>query len=534
MRTLPDNTTWQRMILHHPWWVAWLLIGCGAVSIMGSYPLLSHTSDEPAHLAAGMEWWQFHRYTYEALHPPLARLLSASLLFWADKDLSLTNTDKFFFFQGADILQSPGSYGLHLILMRLPILSFYLISCLLVFSWSKSLFGVGAALLSLALYVTLPSVAAHAGLATTDMGNATMVMAGIMATLHWLKKPSIASSVLVGGVLALMVATKFSSLVYWPVAMLVIMLANEMARRFISADVQAFRIYFRHMAWALPVAVVFFLVIGVVYFFSYGDILDGIHSMLEKNKYGHATWLFHKLEGGGVWFFFPVVYFFKTPLAFLSANLLSAGRSFSGVIRHGHPVERCFPVLAALSIMAMSMPSNINLGVRHVLGMYPLLAVPAGYGLLWLWQYKDEFCRPLIRALLVGLVLLQAADFVRSYPDRLSYYNQMGMWLADGRPERISFDSDYDWGQDYLFLAKELKKHDVKEIYNCFWWGGFTRNMDETLRVSQRGCPDGKVTGWFVISRAETLWSPPERFAWLQGYRPMAEVGKTLLLYHIE
>ncbi|MGH7696518.1 MAG: hypothetical protein ACRENH_16140, partial [Gemmatimonadaceae bacterium] len=42
------------------------------VRIVATYPVYSHTFDEPEHLAAGPEWWS-GKYTYDVHHPPLAR-----------------------------------------------------------------------------------------------------------------------------------------------------------------------------------------------------------------------------------------------------------------------------------------------------------------------------------------------------------------------------------------------------------------------------------------------------------------------------
>src|SRR4051812_40331645 len=42
--------------------------------IVGSYTRLSHTWDEPTHVASGMEWLQFHRYTLQTENPPLSRV----------------------------------------------------------------------------------------------------------------------------------------------------------------------------------------------------------------------------------------------------------------------------------------------------------------------------------------------------------------------------------------------------------------------------------------------------------------------------
>ena len=54
-----------------------LLIAIGIARIASTYPVFSQTWDEPAHLAAGMEWLDRGSYRYEPLHPPLARVLTA-------------------------------------------------------------------------------------------------------------------------------------------------------------------------------------------------------------------------------------------------------------------------------------------------------------------------------------------------------------------------------------------------------------------------------------------------------------------------
>src|SRR6202051_1823270 len=65
------------------WWrVAWFFYGfvilaLGTLPIIGTYPVFSHTTDEPAHIAAGMELLDRGSFTYERQHPPLARLAVA-------------------------------------------------------------------------------------------------------------------------------------------------------------------------------------------------------------------------------------------------------------------------------------------------------------------------------------------------------------------------------------------------------------------------------------------------------------------------
>src|SRR5712672_3288010 len=65
------------------WWrVGWVfyifvILALGTLPIIGTYPVSSHTADEPAHIAAGMELLDRGSFTYEQQHPPLARLAVA-------------------------------------------------------------------------------------------------------------------------------------------------------------------------------------------------------------------------------------------------------------------------------------------------------------------------------------------------------------------------------------------------------------------------------------------------------------------------
>jgi len=58
--------------------VAVLLAAIAVVRIVSTYNVFSQTSDEPAHIATGMEWLQWGTYNFEPLHPPLARIAVAA------------------------------------------------------------------------------------------------------------------------------------------------------------------------------------------------------------------------------------------------------------------------------------------------------------------------------------------------------------------------------------------------------------------------------------------------------------------------
>ena len=154
---------------------ATLILLQGVGRIVATYPVFSHTWDEPAHVATGMEWLDRGSYTYETLHPPLARVMVAlGLWLTGSHSAGLPNI----WDEGDAILHMSGDYAWSLALARLGVLPFFLLAAGLVWRWGLEFFGQRAALAATVLFTTLPPVVAHAGLATTDMAvTATLPLA---------------------------------------------------------------------------------------------------------------------------------------------------------------------------------------------------------------------------------------------------------------------------------------------------------------------------------------------------------------------
>ena len=94
------------------------------------------TFDEPAHIAAGMEWLDRGVYRYEEMHPPLARVADA-LGPWVAGLHSEGQTG--IWREGNAILNQRGDQSRALALARAGALPFLLLAILVVFAWARSL-----------------------------------------------------------------------------------------------------------------------------------------------------------------------------------------------------------------------------------------------------------------------------------------------------------------------------------------------------------------------------------------------------------
>jgi hypothetical protein len=249
-----------------------------------------------------------------------------------------------------------------------------------------------------------------------------------------------------------------------------------------------------------------------------GELLRGILEVKDHNRVGHKAFLFGEISSFGWWYFFPVVTAIKTTIPLL---LLGLGGLLLAVIEgyRRRDWRLCALTGCAVVIMAFAMTGNINIGVRHVLILYPLMATAAAIYGPRLGKSK--------KVLAVVLLLLgwQSVESARAHPDYLPYFNA----IAGPHPENIRVDSDLDWGQDLDRLAEACRKLEIKKLHLAYFsWAVMERHG---ILESERLLPEERPAGWVAVS-ISYIKLQPERYGWLEDYEPYMLVGKTIRLYH--
>lgn len=371
------------------------------------------------------------------------------------------------------------------------------------------------------LFTSLPPILGHAGVATLDMACAATMAAALYQFVRWLENPVWGRSVVFGGALGLAFLSKFSSLAFLAAcgAGAVICLAAVQPRTLFASGRLWPRV--RHGLIAIGVT---FLLMWAGYRFNLTPLSErggshpsldrlGANSLLRKaahrvfevplplmevvkgveegyqhDRQGHDSYLLGQYRKTGWWSFFPVVLGVKTPIGFLVLTV--AGMVMVSKRLRRSPWQQVVTAMFPLAILAVCITSRIDLGVRHILSIYPALAVIAGHAVSRSFGLRGRLSAVLSIVLACSAVI----DSWLAHPDYLAYFNQ----AAGGHPERILCESDLDWGQDLHRLSQRLKAHGVDRVAVRYFGTALLEKSD--LPQYRILLPDEKPDGYIAIS----------------------------------
>lgn len=200
-------------------------------------------------------------------------------------------------------------------------------------------------------------------------------------------------------------------------------------------------------------------------------------------RLGHRlpSYLDGKLYQGRNWLFFPRLALTKQPLALWFLILLS----LPGLRRLSWNLEMRLLAGFAAAYLAVALSGRLNLGLRHLLPVFPCLYALAGLGLAQ--------AAPRLRWLSVSALVAAGLTLAAAFPHYLAYYNL----LAQGQPTALG--SDYDWGTDLLRLQRAAR---AKEPLYVHYYGGLPAQaylpQAKDLQFEEGGSlPD---SGWVAMS----------------------------------
>jgi 4-amino-4-deoxy-L-arabinose transferase-like glycosyltransferase len=552
-----------------------LIILVSSLLAATSWRVYSHTWDEPEHLAAGVELLDLGRYEYDTEHPPIARALMAVGPYLAGAH-SFGTPPPDGVQEGIDILYGSGHYDLYLALARLGTLPFLAMLLLATWLWARRIASTShEALLAVVLVATVPPLLGHAALATLDVPGAATTLLALYALQQWITSASVRDALVLGGAAGLAMGTKFSAIPFLGLGLIVLAAVQwllsaprpqgqgpgmrspghgwstslaGLGSAFIAAAVPIALAYglrsddpngvarrfnwavaylFRDHGWVHDTACALAAQVWLPEAFK--AFVEGVVALKAHNDTGHVSFLLGHVQANGWWYFYLVALAVKTPLPLLIAGPIGMGMlAYEGW--RDKDSWRVAPALLFLALLAFaSLFSHINIGIRHVLVLYPFLALGGAYALVRAWRalraVHSRYWAGIGKVLIVGLVGWQVSTLWTANPDYLPYFNE-----TVTHPDQVLVDSDLDWGQDLHRLEHRLLELKVPSVSLAY--RGTADLARESLPPVTILAPRQPATGWVAIS-ALAREHEIAGYAWLDAYKPVERIGKTIDLYYI-
>ncbi len=428
---------------------------------------------------------------------------------------------------------------------------------LLPYFWMARRRGLLAGSVVGVLLACSPMVLTFSGLAVTDGCFALAFLCAVAAIDAYLRRPTAKRFVTVGLVCGVALAAKYTAILLFPMALVAFVWSGRLSAAN-GGTVKWLHVAARAAVKTVTVAAIAIVFVWTLHGFALDHVLpDGWTSppslrgpvgnaigavgrtlvvpapvrsivfQLQHAGGGQPQFLLGQKSTHGWWYYFPVALLLKsTPAELLMAALLPFLLWWS---RTRMDTTSVVLALTAAFVLLSVLPSQLDIGVRYVLVLYPLtvlltvdLAAVIGQQRRWLpW--------------LLGLIaVVQIASAVGAAPQYLSYFN--GLFTPPGTAYTRLVDSNLDWGQDLPALRTALAERGTSRVLLAYF--GAAPPEAYGVQATPWDSPDDRdVAGhrWVAVS-ATLLNGVYLRGDPFQGFRrldPDARLSEGMFLYDV-
>ncbi len=550
---------------------------------VGSYTQKSATVDEPQHLTAGYTVLRLHDYRIDPEHPPLLRMWAALPLLAMpgvriDTNVASWSTADQWEFSHHFLYEVNDADRL-LYRARFMTVVLGILLGILVFCWARELFGFWTAATILALYCVEPNILAHSSLVTTDLGMACFSFGALYFLWRTTRKLTGGNVAGVAAFFALAQVSKFSALLLGPIVLVLLVVRVLRATPWPCPLAEGAELHSRLAKMSASLALVAIMTIAsyaavwAAYGFRYGPItlshdlllvrentrfLQSVRPVthvadwldthrlvpdayaksfiLSQVKAQHRTaYLAGQSSRTGWWYYFPAAFLVKTPLTILL--LLFCGLALLIQAPTRWKADAAFLVLPPAIFLGLAMMAHLNIGLRHILPIYPFVLLIAGVTL-------DDIQAKWRAGLLLFPVVLASVELATVYPHCLAFFNQI--IGGPGNGHRVLLDSNIDWGQDLKPLKRWMDANRVDRINLSYfgnadpaYYGIHCAYLPGSPSFAASRITDPQLPGYVAVS-VQNLHDirhdppAPDFYTPLLERTPAAVIGYSIYVYWVE
>lgn len=537
------------------------------IQCVGSLSYKSPTFDEVLYIPAGYSFLHTGAVLTNPEAQPLPRILTALGLLGLKLDFNAQDIPPFKarFQWSADFLFRRNASQVETVVSRgrLPMIALAMVMMFVMYLWARELLGVPASLVVVAFAAFEPNLIAYSSLATADLPVTAFFVFTLFSFWRWLhNQDSLRLLLLTGILLGLAFLCKTTGLFLIPVLFLVwgldlwtkgevspagfakgggrLLLMQVVALLFVNA-VFLFQGSFTDkteiMALTGAPATAGFLR-AFAFFLPDSAAFPLLYNAAESAGKFHPFPFF--LNGvcspEGFWYYFLEAILIKTPLPLLiwsacSIVLLLRNAPARVVIILTVP---WIPLLLYFSFL-----NKLNLGLRHVLPLYPFLCLLAGAAI----AFGKSIPRRLLHVCLSLLLCWHVLAAIRIFPHHLAYFNESVGGPSNGY--RYLVDSNLDWGQDLINLKPTMAAMGIDRIYLSYFGNADPLHYGikydylpsprfEPWTMRHIPAPLKLEKGFYAISATnlQGVYLPDrDTYAVFRNRAPLASVGYSILIY---
>jgi hypothetical protein len=538
----------------------------------------SVTFDEVAHIGAGVSYLQKLDLRMNEEHPPLAKVLAAIPLVirGAKADYSSVSWtfSRGFFKQylgewvfGNYVVAIWNNPYSTLFWARVPMLLVTLVLGFVLYLYGARLGSPAGGLLCLCAYVTMPAFLTFGPLVLTDTLITLLSLLTLWTFADMWRQPSRATVLKFGLALGGAILSKFSAgLLFFCFLAFILSVRWRPLAGMPSNDAKAELRAWRRRRWSSLIkgTLLAGLLVYVVYLLlSWNQPTDSFSiiphfpaSFLLRRLLmpvwlflrglltfavtaSRPTFILGRAYPHGVWFYFPILFFLKSPLAFIALLLLALTVAAAAKLRLVQPATVPQEMelhwravwIFLLVFTAACMLSRLTISIRHFLMplvLLILLLAPLPRLLVALQRSGWRFARvgAWLTAALASVLIVNA---VRAYPNFMPFLNSLSL----GRPNyELVNDSNLDWNQSLPEVEQWVQRRGLQHVLIDEY--GF---FDPTIYVPQAqfwNCqqPASSDGGqWAVVSAGSIL--DGHNCQWLLQYPQQRLAGGSMYAFQL-
>lgn len=486
------------------------------------------TTDEGVHLFAGYTYLTKGDFRLDPEHPPLIKELAAlPLLFMKNLNVELgtlwSQSGNYYYdsWQEARILgekflfESGNNQEVIIFWGRFVGIVLTLILGWFAYFWAKKLYGEKAGIFAVFLTLLFPNILAHGRLINTDLGLTLFAFIAVYFWGEFLKKKGWLNFIFTGLFSGFAMASKYTAIILFFILLVLLIVKLVQDRKEYLNSISAY----------IGILIITTLVVWGSYGFSLqapADFYKGFIFVTTHALGGHGSFLLGQNSSTGWWYYFPVAIFFKTPIPIFILFALTL--IYFRKIKSKDKFDELLVILPMVIFLGFAMYSKANLGIRHILPIFPFLFLFISKSINIL-DFKKELW---VKIMFGVLIIWYTVSALIQYPNYIAYFNEFAGGSKNGH--KILTDSNLDWGQDIVRIQEYINNNDIKVDYLVYPWDG-----DRALRYYDLNYPvlepeNINARGNVIIS---ATYYETEAYSWLNKF-PMQEITPGVFLVTIQ